>query len=215
MATKPAWKDSPHSKMVAALKVITEDPENRRSIDPMAYKQACEALEDAQYERRFFTRPAYDKRDPDPRKNYGIAGLQLGMVLIGPTASVSFVILTNWYLPHVRREQNPGERFAEFAIGRGDSIGYVMGADVSVHRDVPEDYQQSETAVPCDWRPGGKCWSDGSALAAGDFLEVLIAEGIEAVWEKMAGWMPENERVPDDDGSGEDGIVSPNTGRVS
>lgn len=214
MGDKPVWKDSPHSKMVAALKVITEDPENRRSIDPMAYKQACEALEDAQYERRFFTRPAYDRRDPDPHKDYGICGLQLGMVLIGPTASVSFVILTNWYLPHVRKEQNPEERFAEFAVGRGGG-SYTMGADVSVHTDKPQDYQREGDSMPCDWRPGGKCWSDGSALAAGDFLEVLIAEGIEAVWEKMMAWMPEAERVPDDDGSGEDGIVSPNTGRVS
>lgn len=198
----PVWKNSPHSKMYAALKVITEDPQNRENIDHKALQQAEAAIEAAQYERRFFTRPAFDRRDPDPRKDYGIAGLQIGMVLIGPTASVSFVILTNWYLPHVRLERNPGEKFAEFRIGVSDTP--AMGADVSVHRDVhrdePEDWMKESDFIspqPCDWRPGGKCWSDGSALAAGDFIEVLIAEGIEAVWKKMETWMPEAEAEVD------------------
>lgn len=186
MGDKPVWKDSPHSKMYAALKVITEDPDNAKAIDPKALEQAHEALADADslYERRVWARPAFDKRDPNPRKDYGIGGVQIGFVLIGPTASVSFVILTNWYLRGV--------------IG---SSGYTMGADVSVHRDVPEDWmKESEfmSSSPCDWRPGGTCWSDGSVLAAADFLELLIAEGMEAVWERMATWMPENERVAAD-----------------
>jgi hypothetical protein len=48
--------------------------------------------------------PAFDKRHPDPSKNYGIHGVELRMVLKGPKGAVQFVLFTNWQLLHITRE---------------------------------------------------------------------------------------------------------------
>jgi hypothetical protein len=48
--------------------------------------------------------PAFDKRDPDPKKNYGIHGVDLRMVLKGEEGAVQFVLFTGWMLPHVAKE---------------------------------------------------------------------------------------------------------------
>lgn len=48
--------------------------------------------------------PAFDRRDPDPKKNFGIHGVELRMVLKGPEGAVQFVLYTNWQLPHVAKE---------------------------------------------------------------------------------------------------------------
>lgn len=51
---------------------------------------------------RFY--PAYDKRDPDPKKNYGIHGVELLMLVKGEKGAVQFKLSTNWQLPHVTKE---------------------------------------------------------------------------------------------------------------
>ena len=48
--------------------------------------------------------PAFDKRDPDPKKNYGTHGVELKMVVKGSKGAVQFVLFTNWQLPHVTKE---------------------------------------------------------------------------------------------------------------
>jgi len=47
---------------------------------------------------------AYDKRDPDPEKNYGIHGAKLRMVLVGPLGAVQFVLFTQRMLKSVQQE---------------------------------------------------------------------------------------------------------------
>lgn len=47
---------------------------------------------------------AYDRRDPDPEKNYGIHGIDMRMVLIGDKGAVGFVLYTNRHLKHVQQE---------------------------------------------------------------------------------------------------------------
>ncbi len=39
--------------------------------------------------------PAYDRRDPDPKKNYGIHNAELRMILKGPHGVVQFVCSTS------------------------------------------------------------------------------------------------------------------------
>ena len=46
--------------------------------------------------------PAYDKRNPDPSKNYGVHGVELRMVLKGKEGAVQFLLFTNWMLPRVQ-----------------------------------------------------------------------------------------------------------------
>src|SRR5690554_1678397 len=50
--------------------------------------------------------PAWDKRDPNPAKNYGVHGVELRMVLKGEKGAVQFVLYTGWQLPHVTKEND-------------------------------------------------------------------------------------------------------------
>lgn len=56
------------------------------------------------FERIVDIRPAFDKRDPDPAKDYGIGACRIAFVLKGPKGAVQFVIGTDWYLPHTQRQ---------------------------------------------------------------------------------------------------------------
>jgi len=50
-----------------------------------------------------FSEP-FDRRDPDPNKNYGIHGIDLRMVVVGDKGAVSFVLYTNRHLRSVQQE---------------------------------------------------------------------------------------------------------------
>lgn len=46
--------------------------------------------------------PAFDRRDPDPSKSYGIHGAEIRMVLKGDKGATQFVLYTNRHLSHVQ-----------------------------------------------------------------------------------------------------------------
>ena len=51
-------------------------------------------------------KPAYDKRNSDPKKNYGIHGVEMRWLLKGELGTIQFVVFTSWHLPNVRKELN-------------------------------------------------------------------------------------------------------------
>ena len=59
-------------------------------------------------ERLTILHPAYNKRNPDPKKDYGVHGVELRMVLKGPKGAVQFVLFTNWMLPEVQQDLDLG-----------------------------------------------------------------------------------------------------------
>lgn len=121
-------------------------------------------------------RPAFDKRNPDPNKNYGIHGAEMAWYLKGPEGAIQFVIYTNWHLPHVRAE---GE-------GRWEPFMWQPeAADIGYHSPVPRYEGQKPVESECKLL-GGPCYYDGSSLNAEPILETLIRDGDEAVWEEMA-----------------------------
>lgn len=85
--------------------------------------------------------PAFDKRSPEPGKNFGIGSVELRMVLKGPEGAVQFLLMTSWMLPHVEKE------LQERAIDRihlGGSVkeefGHlfrVLPADLGYHSPKP------------------------------------------------------------------------------
>jgi len=84
--------------------------------------------------------PAYDKRDPDPKKNYGIHGVELRMVLKGPEGAVQFVLYTQWMLPHVQKETD--KRTVQKILAGGAAIDldvfyHPMPADLGYHSPKP------------------------------------------------------------------------------
>jgi len=124
--------------------------------------------------------PAFDKRDPDPKKNYGIHGVELRMVLRGPLGATQFLLYTNWQLPHVTQETydaHYGDR------RRIELFTKPMPADKGYHWSTPR--YKDQQPMDCDLLPGGKCYYDGSTMNAEPLYEVLLTQGSEGIWREL------------------------------
>jgi hypothetical protein len=55
--------------------------------------------------RRIVFLPAFDKTDPDPKKNYGVGCLELRFLVEGNRGVVEFQLLTSWYQEHVMKRR--------------------------------------------------------------------------------------------------------------
>jgi hypothetical protein len=115
---------------------------------------------------------AYDKRDPDPKKSYGIHGVTVRFVYGDEKGYVQFVLYTNWQLEHVREE----------AKSNPDSIVLIerypfeywqepLPADLGYHSPTPR-YDEQTKMDSCDLLPNG-CYYDGSGLNAKRIFESL------------------------------------------
>jgi hypothetical protein len=146
------------------------------------------------FTRKIAFSPAWDKRSSDPKKNYGIHGVEIRWYLTGPKGIVQFVIYSNWMLPNVAMEQRA--RTITDIRGRSQEdadrllrvIHEPMGADVGYHS--PKKLYKEQTGwADCRLLKaaglGDKCYYDGSGLAAIDMMEVLLKKGGEAVWKKL------------------------------
>jgi len=131
------------------------------------------------FERRMTITPAFDKRDKDPSKNYGIGSCRLRMVLIGPLGATHFTAQTGWYLPQNMTSVLESELAFREASGLPLSLP-LLGIDVGYHAAHPQyDGQQSGE---CDLLPAGRCYGSGSALRADEWANILVAEGSERIW---------------------------------
>jgi hypothetical protein len=119
-------------------------------------------------------RPAWDKRHADPKRNYGIHGVELRFLVQGPLGATQFVMYSGWNLKHVREERRD-DRTASY---------FPMAADLGYHSPRPM-YEGQEPMQHCDLLPAGTCYYDGSGLNAEPVMESLIEEGDDAVWRKL------------------------------
>ena len=119
--------------------------------------------------------PAFDKRDPNPSKNYGIHGVDMRMYLIGELGAVQFVLFTEWHLPHVQKELNAKLH------ARGP-----VPADLGYHSKTPR-YEGQEVSHNCDLLRCS-CYYDGSGLNADPIFEILLREGSEGVWRALENY---------------------------
>ena len=118
--------------------------------------------------------PAFDRRDPEPSKNYGIHGMELRFVLKGERGATQFVLFTNWMLPHLRH-------------GDKSVLGFIcepLPADLGYHARVAQ-YEGQESRGPCELLDGAPCFYDGSGLQAQVVFDRFVAEGEEAIWETL------------------------------
>jgi hypothetical protein len=155
--------------------------------------------------------PAFDKRDPDPQKNYGVHGVEMRWLLHGPDGVVQFLVFTGWNLPHVTKEmderllakQRPkrvlksvksdrplSAKLLDELEGRGPGIEAVdlrirrpMPADLGYHSWMPR--YEGQSAMDCHLSPNGICYYDGSGLNAEPIFSVLLREGSDGVWREL------------------------------
>lgn len=117
--------------------------------------------------------PPFDKRNADPNKDYGIGGLLIRFMLLGPKGATQFVYSTAQYQKHVADEfwNEPRRKYNPFT---------GMAFDIGYHSPVAQ-YERQKSRE-CDLLPEGKCFYDGSSLQASEFEERFLQDGEEAVW---------------------------------
>lgn len=133
--------------------------------------------------------PAFDKRNPEPGKNYGIHGVDLRMILKGDKGVVQFVLYTNWMLPHVTKEMDR-RTLKEAREGTLNDISlwctyHPQPADLGYHSPVPMYEGQNVCSESCEYLDGKPCYYDGSGLNAESIYEVLLKEGSDGVWREL------------------------------
>ncbi len=129
------------------------------------------------FRRRLEFTGAFDRRNSDPAKNYGIHGMEMRFVLIGPEGAMQFLVFTNLMLPHVREElfqkrNGTVERF---------DLSAPMGADIGYHARTAQYDGQEPMPGDCEY-VGGPCYYDGSSLGAQEFMPEFLAGGDDVVW---------------------------------
>jgi hypothetical protein len=133
---------------------------------------------------RGFTRaitftPAFDRRNPDPKKDYGIHGAECHFSLSKDGKGVSFCLFTNWMLPHVQAETDARTTSAEHRY----LFHKPQPAGVSYH-DTKPHYEEQRCREDCDVT-GGKCYSDSSYTMGDEFFKVLVEKGSEGLWLRL------------------------------
>lgn len=116
---------------------------------------------------------AYDKRDPDPSKNYGVHGVTIRFVVSGDEGATQFLLYTGWQLPHVEKEWSERSDLPQ-------SLRQPMPADLGFHSKTPH-YEDHTPMKDCEWT-GGDCYYDGSSLNADPVFKRLLEEGEDGVW---------------------------------
>ena len=129
--------------------------------------------------------PAFDKRDPNPNKNYGIHGVDIRFLLKGKDGAVQFLIYTNWQLPHVQKETDAKAL---------NEIPYMfhkpMAADLGYHSRVPR-YGSQSCMGTCEYLDGADCYYDGSGLNARRVFKIMLEGGSDAVWKELESFYKE------------------------
>jgi hypothetical protein len=136
----------------------------------------CFAQKERMIERIVEFGKAWDKRDSDPTKNYGIGAVSIRFVLKGIEGAVQFLLLTDWYLPHVTEELKSKPRIDDL---------HPMPADLDYHSRVARYEGQKLIDDKCVWLDGAPCYYDGSSLAADRVYQRLLVEGSEGVWAEL------------------------------
>lgn len=130
-------------------------------------------------EREITFEAAYDRRDPDPSKDYGIDGCDCRFTLRRNGSGVTFSIFTNWMLPHVQAETDAKDG----PHGRRYMFHKPMPADVSYHDTKP--HYEGQTPIHGCAVTGGDCYSNGSGLMSEDIFTILLEKGSDGVWARL------------------------------
>lgn len=122
--------------------------------------------------------PAWDKRNSDPKKDYGVHGVEMKWLLKGKKGVIQFLVFTNWQLKHVQEEIDTRSDFHVPVLYK------PIPADIGYHSPIPMDEDQ-EAMGSCEFLNGKQCYYDGSTIGADRIFNILIEKGDEAVWEEL------------------------------
>lgn len=117
--------------------------------------------------------PAFDKRNPDPHKNYGIHCVDMYFVVKGKKGAVSFQIMTGWFLEK-NRDANEGMRH------------FPIAADILTHSIVNYEKLQEGNHHPVCMFTGKGCYSNmHSLLWAEQVFNEFCEKGEKYLWGEL------------------------------
>ena len=123
-------------------------------------------------------RPAYDKRNKDPKKDCGIHGDELCFYLTGDKGVVQFILYTQWQLPPIDM------------TGWSKTLLKPIPADLGYHSSKPM-YEGQTPRDDCKLLPGKTCYYDGSSLNAEEPYKVLVSGGSDGLWKFLEDYYEE------------------------
>lgn len=125
-------------------------------------------------ERLIWSRNAYEERHEDPSKDYGVAGVTLGFVVIGSEGAVEWELLTNSYLPAT--EEAYKERKISFL---GPTAGPVWW-----HWRTPR-WENHDDRGQCEWLQADHCFSDIGFSIGDEVNKAFTNYGYDGVFNKL------------------------------
>jgi len=120
----------------------------------------------------------------------GRGSAHIWFCLRGPNGAVTFMVLTDWYLPETK----------EIFEKNGWEFSHSSGGAVSTHATWPyEPWQKDTRNESCEWLDGAPCYGDIGFLIGDDFFAALVEGGTDALWDKMQKWYDEIPTQPEPD----------------
>ncbi len=129
------------------------------------------------FERMIFFEPGWDKRDPNPSKNYGIGSASIKFLVRGNKGAIQFYLSAGWY-PHLIKMG----RLEAYKMGANSSFA-PMPLDIGYHAYEPQYEGQEMSSDNCPYLDDKPCYYDGSTLRADQPFRILTEHGDEALWE--------------------------------
>lgn len=149
--------------------------------------RSSEKSREHEFEERIEVTPAWDKRDDDPHKNYGIGGVDLRFALLEKTTNTAmvFVLGTHWHwLDAMAGYGGEGVHTITPKLG-------PMPYDLGYHSSYPmyDGQEPMPKEADCHY-VDGLCYYDGSTLAAEGLFDILLREGHVGVFARLKEeWM--------------------------
>lgn len=117
---------------------------------------------------RFF--PAYDFRNPNSQKNYGVGDIQVCMLLKGERGAVDFIFNTGIFLRKTLKKTHNLARRGEVNVG---------------YHSYERFFEWQNSHKDCNFLNGKVCYNGSSGLDAQKYLDILINKGDNVVWELL------------------------------
>jgi hypothetical protein len=152
-------------------------------------------------------RGAFDERNPDPEKDYGIGGLKLCFAVVGARGAVELEVLTKWYLPHIMEERMEKDSSMDLFMERTQPIGTIyFHSRKPQHEDsqpVGSMKRQGDESIVVGgrvlWLPKvvptgtyqrckftrGICYTDSTSLGANPYITLLVSDGPEELYKAL------------------------------
>lgn len=132
------------------------------------------------FEERLDVTPAWDRRSDDPKKDYGIGGVDFRFALLEKTTGTAmvFVLGTHWHW----LDAEPG--FGGKGVRTVKPKMGPMPYDLGYHSPKPVYEGQDRMQAECSY-VDGPCYYDGSTLSAEPLFEALLREGRDGVFREL------------------------------